>query len=198
VAESSWSLSMRSRTTSTSKKNSLSRYRRVFWHRHRLLKFFREEYHCLLATRQRLTSAHSLKQPEASSSMRAERRRRRSLQIVGYQRYCSEQANVPKEQQPMPVRPPLKQNLLDRVSLELSRPPEVIRRPVTQHSSPHSSVSPTYNQPLRLTVALLIILIPAARPYVAGLGLEEISTGHESSTCVSVSSVPEILIIECL
>lgn len=95
----------------------------------------------------------SVREAAEASSPRAgggdgEEREGSPAEIVGYPEVLFEQANVQKEQQPMPVRP-LKQNLLDKYRPRSSSRPPISpvkgARPVTT-PPPRSSVSPNYSQ----------------------------------------------------
>jgi hypothetical protein len=98
--------------------------------------------------RQAASDLTSVREAAEASSPRAgesdgEEREGSPAEIVGYPKVLFEQAN---EQQPMPVRPP-KQNLLDkyRSSSRPPRSPVKGARPVTT-PPPRGSVSPIYNQ----------------------------------------------------
>jgi hypothetical protein len=99
--------------------------------------------------RQAASDLTSVREAAETSSPRAgegdgEEREASPAEIVGYPEVLFEQANVPKEQQPLPVRPP-KENTLDKYRLRPPRSPVKGARPVTT-PPPRGSVSPLYNQ----------------------------------------------------
>jgi hypothetical protein len=97
--------------------------------------------------RQAASDLTSVREAAETSSPRAgegEEREASPAEIVGYPEVLFEQANVPKEQQPLPVRPP-KENTLDKYRLRPPRSPVKGARSVTT-PPPRGSVSPIYNQ----------------------------------------------------
>jgi hypothetical protein len=148
--------------------------------------------------RQAASDLTSVREAAEASSPRAgesdgEEREGSPAEIVGYPTVLFEQANVPKEQQPMTVRP-LKQNLLDkyRSSSRPPRSPVKGARPVTT-PPPRGSVSPIYNQhsPPRNIVDHPDSNL--SRPYVMRTGPAggKLVPVHENSTPVFLSPVPE-------
>jgi hypothetical protein len=144
--------SMRSRTTSTSKKSGNSPESSSATNTSSSNSSSGEEPPTFVSYlhRQAASDLTSVREAAETSSPRAgeskgEEREGSPAEIVGYPTVLFEQANVvPREQQPMPVRPP-KQNRLDKYRPRPPRSPVKGARPVTT-PPPRGSVSPLYNQ----------------------------------------------------
>jgi hypothetical protein len=153
IASQAGAVSMRSRTTSTSKKsgNSPVTLEGSAGTNTSSSNSSDEEPPTFVSylPRQAASDLTSVREAAETSSPRAggsdgEEREGSPAEIVGYPEVLFEQANVPKEQQPMPVRPP-KQNLLEKYRSRPPRSPVKGARPVTT-PPPRGSVSPLYNQ----------------------------------------------------